>query len=164
MCDIIFAHQERLTLEMIWTIFPKEGFLEKTWFWLFEFTHLAENFIQQVDIIWLYYAKFSGLYLYFWLIENMFLGSRFFGPPGTCLNTYIFMRLGRNTHAIRAICDTRYAIRNTRHTIRETRDTSDTRYAIRWYHLGCAFVGSDLLNVPAAWLVYPSRIKVFESV
>ena len=87
-----------------------------------------------------------------------------FGPPGTCLNTYIFMRLGRNTHAIRAICDTRYAIRNTRHTIRETRDTSDTRYAIRWYHLGCAFVGSDLLNVPAAWLVYPSRIKVFESV
>ena len=65
MSDIIFALQERMTLEMKLTTFPKVSFQVKTRLWLFEFTHLAENSTQQFDIIWPYFAKFSGLYLYF---------------------------------------------------------------------------------------------------
>ena len=76
--DIFFAHRECLTLEMKFKTFPKVSILEKTWFWLFGFTHLAESLRQQFDIIWLYYAKFSGLYLSFWPIGGIFAGSRFF--------------------------------------------------------------------------------------
>ena len=76
--DVFFCNQESLTLEMKSAAFLKVRYVEKRWLRPFELGFLAENLTQELNTIWLYYAKFLSNYRKILPFDSVFLGFRSF--------------------------------------------------------------------------------------